>query len=226
MLPGYWYFGEGGLNYGDALNPLLVRRLTGVILQWTAPPQARLFAIGSNIELIPEGYTGTIFGTGIMRADTRRDLSGARVLAVRGNLTAAVCNLDGAFLADPALLAPLLLADRPEPDIDHGFIRHYGDHRKVQGYAIDVLGGPEHVTREVARCRRITSSSLHGLVLADALGIKNRWSPHRATPQVKFSDYASAYGEAIKPYVWRLADQEQVAQKQAALRELLDEAVA
>jgi hypothetical protein len=33
----------------------------------------------------------------------------------------------------------------------------------------------------------------------------------------KFRDYAAAFGEAIVPDVWRLADQSQVAVKQAAL---------
>jgi pyruvyltransferase len=221
----YWYIGEGGLNLGDALNPLLFRRLTGVALQWVPAAEAKLFGIGSNIELIHPNFTGTIFGTGIMRANTRCDLSRARVLAVRGNLTAACCGVD-ALLADPGLLAPDLLDSRPEQDIAHGFIRHYADHRKVTGHAIDILGGPEHVIAQAARCRRITSSSLHGLVLADALGIPNRWSPHRSVAAVKFSDYASAYGEAIKPHSWRLADQDMVREKQAALRSLLAEAVA
>ena len=220
-LKGYWYRGEGGLNFGDALNPLLFRRLLHVTLEWTPPPEAEIFAIGSNIELIPEGFTGTILGAGISRASTRRDLSAARVLAVRGNLTAACCGLGAPLYADLGLLAPELLDRRPEPDIDHGFIRHFADNRRVKSYSIDVISGPEHVLREAARCQRITSSSLHGLILADALGIPSRWSPHRASGAVKFEDYGSSYGEVIWPYVWRRAHLPLVAEKQEALLEAL-----
>lgn len=217
MIRGYFYRGEGGLNFGDALNPLLFRRLIHRTLEWVPPADASLFAIGSNIELVPDGFRGTIFGTGIMRSNTRRDLSGANILAVRGNLTAACCGIGPVLLADPGLLAAHLIGDRPKPDIAHGFIRHFADRRRVAGYPIDVLAGPEFVVREAARCRRITTSSLHGLVLADTLGIPSRWSPHRAVTTVKFEDYASAYDEDIRPYRERLPDASLVAAKRDAL---------
>ena len=219
-MNGYWYRGEGGLNFGDALTPLLFRRIAGITLQWAPPPTAGVFAIGSNIELIPPDFRGIILGAGIARSDTRRaDLGAATVLSVRGNLTRSCCGLGDVVLADPGLLAADLLDERPSPDIAHGYIRHFADRRRVRSYSIDVLGGADHVVREAARCRRITSSSLHGMILADALGIPNRWSPHRSTHAVKFEDYGSSFGEVIKPYVWRLADPAEVAVKRASLLE-------
>jgi pyruvyltransferase len=220
-MKAYWYRGEGGLNLGDALNPLLFRRLAGITLEWAPPREADLFAIGSNIEMIPDDFDGWIFGTGIAAAHTRRDLSAARTLVARGNLTAACCNFNPLLLADPGLLAPDLLDHWPEQDIEYGTIRHFADPRPVHGFAIDVLGGPEHVIYQTARCKRITSSSLHGLVLADALGILSRWSPHCSTKSVKYEDYMSSYKEELRPFDWRIADQEQVAQKQEAMRDML-----
>jgi pyruvyltransferase len=218
----YWYRGEGGLNFGDALNPILFRRLAHITLEWAPPREAELFAIGSNIEMIPDGYAGTIFGTGIAAAHTRRDFSKAKVVAVRGNLTAACCNVDDLLLADLGLLASDLLDHKPEQEFDEGLIRHFADPRPFgRFHEIDVLSGPEHVVYEAARCKRITSSSLHGLVLADALGIPNRWSPHQSTRAVKYEDYLSSYKEILQPYGWRLADQEMVAAKQESLREIL-----
>lgn len=217
-LTGYWYRGEGGLNFGDALVPLLFRRLAGLTLEWAPPPDADVFAIGSNVELIPPGFRGVIFGTGIADPATyRRDLVGATILAVRGNLTRACIGAGDVLLADPGLLAGELLEERPEADIEHGFVRHFADHRPVAGHQVDVLGGPDHVIAAVARCRRITTSSLHGLILADALGIPSRWSPHRSTQATKFEDYASSFGEQIRPHVWRQADPAAVADKVHAL---------
>jgi pyruvyltransferase len=41
---------------------------------------------------------------------------------------------------------------------------------------IDLASGDvETVTREIMSCKRIISSSLHGLVIADAYGIPNAW---------------------------------------------------
>jgi pyruvyltransferase len=222
QVKAYWYRGEGGLNFGDALNPLLFQRLAHVTLEWVPPGDADLFAIGSNIEMIPDGYRGWILGTGIAGSSTRRDLSGANVLCVRGNLTAACCNVGDVLLADLGLLASDLLDHRPEQDIEEGIIRHFADPRPTgRWYEIDVLGGPEHVIYEAARCKRITSSSLHGLVLADALGIPSRWSPHQSTMPVKYEDYLSSFKEILQPYGWRLADQGLVAAKQESLREIL-----
>ena len=60
---------------------------------------------------------------------------------------------------------------------------------------IDVRQKPEPVIREIARCETILSSSLHGLVTADSLGIPNGWL--RLSDRVlgggfKFRDYYSA----------------------------------
>lgn len=213
----YWYLGEAGLNFGDALNPILFQRLAGVTLRWEPSSSADLFAIGSNLHLVPTSFRGTIFGAGTPGPTERYNLSKAKVLALRGWMSAERCRVRPRLLADPGLLATDLLEKRPVVDLEHGIIRHFSDGRKFKGYDIDVLGGVDFVIREAARCERISSSSLHGLILADALGIPNRWIPLRTSAH-KFYDYASAFGERIKPMTWRLADQMQVADKQEALR--------
>lgn len=218
----YWYIGEHGRNFGDVLSPVLLAK-AGITPEWVPANEARLFAIGSNLEVIPRGFDGIVLGTGMLRAGTRRDLRRADVLAMRGHLSAAAAGVAPRVLADLGLLASDLLDDRPEQDIDHGVIRHFGDKRRLRGHRIDVLAGVMHVIREAARCRRISASSLHGIVLADALGIPNRWLPHPAATPLKFVDYASAFGEDIVPGTWRLADQSAIATKQAALRDLLSE---
>lgn len=214
------YWARAGNNFGDVLTPLLFERLCGVRLEWVEREDAELFAIGSVAELIPRGYTGVVIGTGCM-FDDPIELDSARVLALRGVLTARLAGLHPPLLADLGLLAPDLLPERPRRDLPIGTIRAGGDPRPPIGTALDPAGDPVEMIATAARCERIVSSSLHGLILADALGIPNMWDPFPTAPPFKFRDYASAYGERIEPYQWRVADQVQVSAKQDALREIL-----
>ena len=70
---------------------------------------------------------------------------------------------------------------------------------------IDVRRPPKDVFSEIASCSEVFSSSLHGLVSADALGIPNRWVrleiPGRSVEEdrFKFDDYYSAFGLVSNP---------------------------
>lgn len=218
----FWDQDRGGRNFGDAFTAWLLAR-HGVEVEWSPADQAELIGVGSLAEALPPGYAGALFGTGKMFAATQLDLRAARVLALRGVLTAegsrATCDL----LADPVLLAADW-APSVAQDIPLGAIPHYVDRRGFgDAHRIDIMAGVETVIAAVARCEKVVSSSLHGLVLADALGIPNRWEPHPGVlgEGFKFRDYVSAYGELIRPGVWRLADRGQVAAKQEALRQAL-----
>ncbi len=221
-LRAFWDQALDGRNFGDALTAVLFDRLAGIRLEWSEPESADLFAIGSSAEAIPAGFSGTVLGTGKMFADSRLDLGVARVLALRGRATADGSGAAPVLLADLGLLA-IDLAPAVERDVVLGWIPHYVDDRPMPGYRIDVLGGVMDVIAQAARCQRIASSSLHGLILADALGIERRWEPHPGVlgDGFKFQDYASSYGQTIEPRVWGQADRAQVAQKQESLREIL-----
>lgn len=221
-MKAYWATGPGTGNFGDILTPLLFERLHGIRLEWSERESAELFAIGSIAELIPPGFEGIVLGTGCMFADPI-DIHRAEVLALRGAFTARLAGLHAPLLADLGLLARDLLGPRPRRDVPIGTVRHATDPRPPMGIALDPLGDPEAMIAAADRCQRIVSSSLHGLVLADALGIPNMWDPHPGVfgDGFKFRDYASAYGERIEPYKWRVADQRLVAEKQSALREAM-----
>jgi len=89
---------------------------------------------------------------------------------------------------------------------------------------IPITGGIEHVLREASKCERIMSSSLHGIILADALGIENQWeySERVFGKGFKFRDYASALGETIEPGEWRLGNQEKVGEIAVVLKDILE----
>ncbi|MEO7665518.1 MAG: hypothetical protein ABIU97_00615, partial [Dehalococcoidia bacterium] len=222
-MKAYWALGTDP-NFGDVLTPLLFDRLGAIKLEWVEREEAELFGAGSIAELIPRGFTGTVIGTGCMFPEPI-ELDAADVLALRGVLTARLAGLHPPLLADLGLLAPDLAPRiHRRRDIPVGTVRAGGDPRPPIGLRLDPLGKPEQLIGDAARCRRIVSSSLHGLILADALGIQNMWDPCPPTDAgdgFKFRDYASAFGERIEPYRWRLADQRQVAEKQAALRDIV-----
>lgn len=139
----------------------------------------------------------------------------AGIFAVRGARTRDELRRLGAVrtdvaLGDPGLLVTEVWPLRPTGEIRRGFVLHaysWEDgtaaafaREHPEAFLIDPRRHPEQVLADVARCREIFSSSLHGLVMADALGLPNRWiglelpwmTAERSA--FKFRDYFSALG--------------------------------
>ena len=183
------------------------------------PPRAELVGVGSILGKVPVGYAGFVWGTGRMRPSAPANIGRAKVLALRGPLTG-----EADLYADPGLLAGLF-APQVEKRHKLGVIPHYIERLPHEGHHIDIQSGIENVIRAAAQCERIITSSLHALILADSLGIPNKWIFEEKVigNGYKFRDYAASFGEKIEPDVWRLAPQEQVAEKQDALVRVLAE---
>ncbi|RGY81624.1 hypothetical protein DXA18_05515 [Dorea sp. AM58-8] len=67
---------------------------------------------------------------------------------------------------------------------------------------MNVKDDPLQVVKEIAECRYIISSSLHGLIVADSLGIPNMYlvfGDRLLGDGYKFEDYYSAYGVEAQP---------------------------
>ena len=199
-------------NFGDILTPWLLERLTG-----TPPRRAREkhagLAIGSIVRF---ARTGTpVWGSGALRpSDTIAP--DARYCAVRGPLTRDLARQAGGaapdVLGDPALLAPRFYRPDVAKRHDLGVILHH-EHRDLgldapDALSIDVLragdAGLEAFIREVLSCRRILSSSLHGLIVAHAYGVPAAWldlNDRRGVPggRFKFDDYFRSVGVADPP---------------------------
>jgi hypothetical protein len=136
--------------FGDVLTLPLLRGV-GVLPVWAPASTAQFFGIGSNLQLVPPGFSGTIWGIGTPNPALRRDLSAARVLAVRGPLTAECAGITWPVLmADPGLLASDLLPERPAATVAHGMIRHFSDSRPTQSCVICILGRVTRVIRQAA----------------------------------------------------------------------------
>jgi pyruvyltransferase len=203
-------------NFGDRLTPWLLAK-HGIQARWARPNRAEFFGVGSIGARIPRGFTGTVWGTGLIKAGQTAHVEDARVLALRGPLTG-----EAPLYGDPGLLCGLY-APEAEKRYETGVLPHYIEDLPHEGQRLNIRWDVETLIEAATKCQRIVSSSLHGLILADSLGISNMWvySDRVIGKGWKFKDYAASFGETIEPDVWRLAPQDQVADKQAALLDTL-----
>jgi hypothetical protein len=198
----YWW--DSKPNFGDALTSWLLRQL-GLVTVYAPPDRAVLVGVGSILEHLPCDYSGIVWGSGLMHDQPLR-LPAADVMAVRGQLTRSQLGLDETMrLGDPGLLAPMRIP-RQSRRWDVGIIPHRSHQRhplftelseRLDHAArfIDVRRSPGRVVREVSSCGVIVTSSLHGLVVADAYGIPALWttaSPPLLGGNFKFRDHESA----------------------------------
>lgn len=215
----YWCRGKGRddeslRNFGDYLSPLLVEMLAGKSVVYAPVHKAEMMAIGSIMPreskarrfLLPRRLH--IWGTG---TDAPGLSFSARHYyhAVRGLKTLEqIADLKSSpALGDPGLLAAQWWAGRARPEKRYrvGLIPHYvdRDNPHVQQAAqlpgvrlIDVFWPVEEVLRAVQECDFVLSSSMHGLIVADAFAVPNRRLilSEGLISDYKFLDYYSAFG--------------------------------
>ncbi|MDQ1740390.1 MAG: pyruvyl transferase, partial [Pseudonocardiales bacterium] len=203
----FWCRAPSTGNVGDRLTPWLIHRLTGHWPRFARPgsPVRKFLVAGSILE-----YTDvdcTVWGAGIMRRDDPIN-PGAQLLAVRGPLSRRRALQCGAecpeVYGDPAMLLPDLLPARPTRPHGIGIVPHLADRSRLRGYLpggsrlIDVRSDVETFVREVVECELVCSSSLHGLIIAQAYGIPVVWLRFCPLPSgdgVKFTDYFLATGQ-------------------------------
>jgi pyruvyltransferase len=218
-------------NLGDVLGPMVLRSL-GFEVIWTGSHYAEWIVGGSVLERFPDRPV-TVWGSGrFSLSRPKPDLSQARVLALRGDLTARnVSGLDhDPALGDPGLLADRLVKRSRTPDRAEVIVPHWSDGTMARLYpdhpVVDVTGDPMMALQQIADASGVIASSLHGIVLADAFGLPRRWEPCSACiPPFKFYDYASTVG-SIEPERWAVADPNRVATVKAVLYDVLMEATA
>lgn len=204
-------------NFGDGISPLVVAHASGRRVVWAAPEDAEIFAVGSILRAAarafkePRTQRPVIWGSGCMKPVGRAFTAHVDFAAVRGPRTAEVLKLDPLPFGDPGLL----IRDAMGEDIVRteriAVVPHHA-HRSLHAFdmglsdrgdvdVVDVTApDPLEVVRSIARCRHVFSSSLHGLVVADAFGVPSTWVDPKgihAEPEFKFRDYAEAIGREL-----------------------------
>lgn len=204
-------------NFGDILTPIILERLAQIKAEHVEPKDAELIGIGSYLEIIPKNYKGIIWGTGKMFGETKINLSKMNILALRGYLTfkgsKAHCNTFG----DPGLLVRYIAPHSKHKKYPIGIISHWNDKslNDLEGHHIKITDNVDDIIYQTSECEKIISSSLHGLILADSLGIPRMWKKVDSNPGdgFKFRDYQSAYGDKIIPDKWYKVDSNKVEEK-------------
>jgi pyruvyltransferase len=245
VVAAFWW--DGHANFGDALTPWLLERY-GLVPVLAEPRRARLVGVGSILEQLPPDYAGTIWGSGLLYGRPL-ELPDATVLALRGRLTKERLGARGDIaLGDPGILVARHIG-RPEARWTLGVVPH-GVHagsavvrdlaarypREVR--VLDTRDSPDRVLRGIAECSAVVSTSLHGLIAADALGIPAAWTelePALWGADFKFRDHESVVspgrsrrvglgtGERLGEVLSRLstADEDRVEESVLALEDAL-----
>jgi pyruvyltransferase len=197
-------------NFGDALAPLLLQRFADLKVEWGTVSHSKIASVGSILEHIPPLWDGYILGSGMLRGNSQLNIHGmksgitAKILALRGPLTAR-CIPGSYALGDPGILANELVGPQ-EKVWDLGILPHFTDKELFPRFSalipkessvclIDPRAEALSVLRKIGSCRRIVTSSLHGMILADAFGIPRRVEYSKKMDNdggdFKFRDYSA-----------------------------------
>lgn len=209
-VPLFWQHSD---NFGDALAPWLVRKITGqdpepVDPSWDGP--------------VPYLVTGSIFSHRVKRGIVwgagcafKDDLDPSKlpppsdqlkVIATRGPLSKELVEAAGhkpVTCGDPVLLIPRFYKPKTSPTVRFGILCSWVDHVEVAarfGHSVAVLSASspiEAVIDAIGSWEIVVSSCLHGLVAALAYGKPVLWvrfSDRMMGDGFKFRDFFASVG--------------------------------
>lgn len=193
-------------NFGDAINPIIVKELSNKKILKINPnfyKKDHLLVIGSILQMANKN--SIIWGTGLISKDVKVNEEPKKILAVRGPKTRARL-LEMGFdcpevYGDPGLLLPLIYNPKIEKKYKLGIIPHYVDKENPWIKNIDdpdilvldiITKNPYEFINQLLSCEKIISTSLHGIITADAYNISSLWiklSDKIIGGDFKFIDY-------------------------------------
>jgi pyruvyltransferase len=142
-----------------------------------------------------------VWGTGVRDVSQKHYFKSLDVRSVRGPLTHDFLKKKGItcpeIYGDPALLIPTLFPEVTTSDRHEiGYVPHYlelsgiKNDKSLKDFKIITPDQPGLMAvKEIVQCRAIISSSLHGLVVADAFNIPCVFINKGSQPLYKYQDY-------------------------------------
>lgn len=211
-LPLYWWQQKAFVNFGDYISLKLVERIVGApVKTFQRKPSnnpKKLLALGSILSFADDG--DVIWGTGLNGKLPDKSSYRFRYLdvrAVRGPITRAFLQEKFSIsvpeiYGDPALLFPYLFPEfkkSGEPLYDYIVIPHYTELALFPKHLYSNVVYPtdpwDQVIRAILQSRFVISSSLHGIIIAEAYGIPARMLRVTDTePLLKYTDYYKGSG--------------------------------
>lgn len=214
MIRAFWHSSR---NFGDTLTAPVVEHFTGKTVGLAPRNETgKLVAIGSVLTAVRT--RDVVWTTGSIREEKYPAHEGAKFLAVRGPLTRAlIINAEvPEVYGDGALLLPLMFRPKVEKAHKIGFVPHYMDFGTEEARdkaahlatrfgceveIIDVCRPWKEVVIDIMACEQIFSSSLHGIIVAEAYGVPATWcviSARVIGGAFKFKDYIAGTGREIQ----------------------------
>lgn len=214
-------------NWGDAIAPYIAKKISGQQIESVtgvdASTDIRYSVTGSINQWLRNDNT-IIWGTGFISESSISYIKPKEVRAVRGPLTREKYLKFGIecpeVYGDPALLMPIFYSPNIKKKYKYGIIPHYidSDNNWIKKYKnnpdvkiIDITHSSEtevfnhRFINEILECETIFSSSLHGIIAADAYGIPAHWielSKGVIGEGFKFNDYFMSVNRPIvKPFL-------------------------
>lgn len=224
IILGYWSNSDNTKNnWGDALNPWLVKKISGKklihrknVLNLRKNPV--YCNIGSTLDHL--NYNNSvIWGAGFKNPKSKLRINPKEIHLVRGPLTRKLIINSGydcpTNYGDPGLLVSNYYNPKILKKYSIGIIPHYVDYnldlleglkKDKEVNIINIKSGIKNVINEALKCEIIASSSLHGLILATSYGIPSTWiklSNKVFGGDFKFKDYYYSLNvNKIKPLIF------------------------
>jgi pyruvyltransferase len=203
-----WWTGKNGKNFGDALNPIIAKFISNKEINHIPLKDSsktfRYYMIGSILQFIYSDNT-IIWGSGFMGEASEMNVKPKKISAVRGKLTREKLIKKGyecpEIYGDPALLYPIFYNPKIEKKYKIGIMPHYvdNDNAWINSFKndkniiiINTLDDVNKIIDNILSCDCIISSSLHGIIAADAYNIPSLW--------VEFSDKIGGNGFKFRDY--------------------------
>lgn len=211
-------------NFGDVVGPYLISKITGKpVLNIKKLQYPGIMAVGSIIQML-DRENMVIWGSGLMHKLTDEQMKAFKkynpeILSVRGRetakhlLEAGIDVPDQSTYGDPALILPLFyspVVSGPKvigicPHYIHKshFLEYTSDRKNLK--IIDVQKDMETVVNSISSSSVCISTSLHGLIIAQAYNIPWVWleiiDNNLGGEDFKFKDFFSTINESQVSHV-------------------------
>lgn len=220
------YYDMNEHNLGDALSPIVVEYMLqrkGFSLEQLTTKTKNLYAIGS---ILFKGYQdATVWGSGLLinPPNLPRDFLHTKffrkldIRCVRGPLTQEILKKRGfncpSLYGDPGCLMPLIYFPKVEKQLDYLVIPHYVKEKEMrklvpeQNLASMRTNDYKYVINKICSAKRVISSSLHGIILAEAYGVPAIfYNDIEAGCDFKYADWYQSTGRTKWPAATQLEE--------------------
>lgn len=201
-LETYWF--DLHPNFGDRLTQWILPAY-GILPRRPGRKPTQAVGVGSVLGWQDSSFNGYVLGSGSLET-LEKPLCNARFTAVRGELTRVGAGAPpDTPLGDLGLLAPRVFGTPARvprigviPHLSHRgseWVERLRADNRIE--VIDVRRSPHTVCRQIGACMAIITSSLHGLIVADAYGVPAVWglpTPILLGSDHKFRDHHTAIG--------------------------------